>query len=104
MAGLLNRRSVPTLVLGKAITSRMDWVLQSIAISRSKPRPDTNSVRNFYKEEMYAITQCYSSVRRCTELQGVKQVAKGCHLVWRELTEVSLSIPSRHPMEGNAYL
>ncbi|PSR73674.1 hypothetical protein PHLCEN_2v10593 [Hermanssonia centrifuga] len=36
-AGLLKRRSVPALVLGKAITSRIDSALQRIAMSRSKP-------------------------------------------------------------------
>ena len=38
-AGLLNKRSAPLLVLGKAITSRMDCALHSMAISRSKPIP-----------------------------------------------------------------
>jgi len=36
-AGLLNRRSVPVPVFGKAITSLIDWELQSMAIIRSKP-------------------------------------------------------------------
>lgn len=36
-AGLLKSGSVPTLVLGKAMTSRMDWVLQRIDMRRSNP-------------------------------------------------------------------
>lgn len=36
--GLLKRRSAPVLVLGKAITSRIDCVLQSTAMIRSKPK------------------------------------------------------------------
>jgi hypothetical protein len=36
-AGLLNNGSVPEPVLGNAITSRMDAVLQRMDISRSKP-------------------------------------------------------------------
>jgi len=37
VAGLLNRRSVPALVFGNAITSRIDCALQRIAIKRSNP-------------------------------------------------------------------
>lgn len=37
VAGLLKRGSVPALVFGKAITSRIDWVLQRMDISRSNP-------------------------------------------------------------------
>jgi hypothetical protein len=35
--GLLKNVSVPEPVFGKAMTSRMVWVLQSMAMSRSKP-------------------------------------------------------------------
>lgn len=37
VAGLLKRGSVPALVFGKAITSRIDCVLQRMDISRSNP-------------------------------------------------------------------
>jgi len=45
---------VPTLVLGNAITSRMDRVLHRIAMSRSKPRQEGVSIRRFlnWKKEV----------------------------------------------------
>ena len=39
-AGDLNRRSVPALVFGKAMTSLIDSVLHRMLISRSKPAID----------------------------------------------------------------
>ncbi len=37
--GLLNKRSVPAAVLGNAMTSLIEEVLQSMAMRRSKPVP-----------------------------------------------------------------
>jgi hypothetical protein len=42
-AGLLNSKSVPTLVFGNAMTSRIDCVLQRIVIRRSNPARKVNS-------------------------------------------------------------
>lgn len=42
IAGLLKRGSVPALVFGKAITSRIDCVLQRMDISRSNPECRVN--------------------------------------------------------------
>lgn len=63
-AGLLKRRSVPTLVLGNAITSRMDRVPQRIAMSRSKPRSEGAFINCFENRNRKSVTKSYTTMRR----------------------------------------
>ena len=86
-AGLLNSRSVPAPVLGKAITSLMDSALQRIAMRRSKPDTwdvGTQSTSEARCEETRR-TQRDASVRWSPTTEGVQQVAERLLLVLAQL-------------------
>jgi hypothetical protein len=67
-AGLLNSKSVPTLVLGKAITSRIDCVLQRIVIKRSNP---VDNHVNVTSVDYIERTESNSAMRWGTASQSV---------------------------------
>lgn len=76
LAGLLNSRSVPVPVFGKAMTSRMDSVLQRMAIKRSKPT--CSEVRSLSETTFWqtTLTEGETAVGRCPTAQGMQQVTE----------------------------
>lgn len=77
------------LVFGKAITSRMDCVLQSIAIIRSKPGVYAVCQLRGYKGTMTFVTKCYTPMRGCSALQSMQKMVERRPLRFIELIESS---------------
>lgn len=101
-AGLLNSKSVPTLVLGNAITSRMDWAWQRIAMRRSKPesRGEEKNAGEIVERSFNGIfegdrqdklTQSNAPMRWCATFEGVQQVIKWCFLRLSQLIDRSIN-------------
>ena len=74
IAGLLKRGSVPELVLGKAITSRMDCVPQSMAIMRSNPVKGVSFQEKTTDDRVHA--KCDASMRWGTTLESTNKLLK----------------------------
>lgn len=74
IAGLLKRGSVPEPVLGKAITSRMDCVPQSMAIMRSNPVKGVSFQEKTTDGRVHA--KCDSSMRWGATLESTNKLLK----------------------------
>jgi hypothetical protein len=88
--GLLKRRSVPEPVFGKAMTSRIDCVLQRMDINRSKPGSMNQvsfvSILVIHSKFRGINTKSYSSVRRGAALESMQKVIKCRLLVFSKLS------------------
>ena len=74
VAGLLKRGSVPEPVLGKAITSRMDCVPQSMAIMRSNPVMKVSFEEKTTDDRVHA--KCDAPMRRGARLESTNKLLK----------------------------
>ena len=74
IAGLLKRGSVPEPVLGKAITSRMDCVPQSMAIMRSNPVKGVSFQEKTSDSRVHA--KCDASMRWGATLESTNKLLK----------------------------
>lgn len=94
--GLFKRASVPALVFGKAMTSRIEDAWHMIATMRSKPEHSPSQFLLALVPDPAmdpALTQRNSTMGRGTTPQSVKQVVERCFFTfvelvihWRELT------------------
>jgi hypothetical protein len=97
--GLRKRASVPALVFGKAMTSRIEVVLHRMATRRSKPMEyETIPINSYDNPDNHgpALTQRNSTMWRGAAAQGVKQMVEGCFFIFIELRYAS----QRYKSEG----
>jgi hypothetical protein len=78
--GLRKRASVPALVFGKAMTSRIEVALHRVATRRSKPMDSASQHQlirmNNPNNHGPALTQRNSTMWRGTTAQGMKQMVE----------------------------